>query len=246
MIDAHRHEAELLGNILENPKLSLRIDDGRNFMVMSDETFDMISTDPIHPRVTGVGQLYTKEYYESIKARLKPDGIVTQWMPMYHITKESFDVAMRTFADVFPHGTFWYVRGHGLFVASTEPNQIDFGKLAERFNTESIRSALASIEIETPHELMGHLLLDEEGIANYLASSSANRLNTDDNAYLEYNTPFEFLGRIEPIISALLPFSNWRPTEVISSVDQDDFAEITKQIQQRKSIVIEELSEPIR
>lgn len=246
MINAHHHQADLLGNILTNSKLSLRIDDGRNFMAMSDERFDMISTDPIHPRVTGVGQLYTREYYESIRARLKPGGIVTQWMPMYHISKESFDVAMRTFVDVFPHGTFWYVRGHGLFVASTEPSKIDFKKLAKNFNTISIRSALESIEIDSPHELVGHLLMDEFGIAEYLASTEDRRINTDDNAYLEYHTPFEFLGRTMPIITGLIPFSNWDSKKNISEVEPGDLTKIINEFEVRKSRLIDELGEPIK
>ena len=46
-----------------------------------------------------------------------PGGIICQWMPMYRISKNSFDVAFRTFSEVFENLSFWYVRGHGLFVA---------------------------------------------------------------------------------------------------------------------------------
>jgi len=31
---------------------------------MSDGTFDMITAVPIHPRITGVGYLYTSEYLD--------------------------------------------------------------------------------------------------------------------------------------------------------------------------------------
>ena len=52
---------------------------------MSDERFDMITADPIHPRVTGVGFLYTREYYESLKQRLKPDAFMAGGFGGLHI-----------------------------------------------------------------------------------------------------------------------------------------------------------------
>ena len=110
MVKAQSHLEDVSGGVLHSPKVKLRIDDGRNFMAMSNQQFDMITADPIHPRVSGVGYLYTKEYYEALKHRLRPDGVVCQWMPMYRISKKSFDVAFRTFVSVFPNASFWYVR----------------------------------------------------------------------------------------------------------------------------------------
>ncbi len=74
IVAAHRTLAPLTGDILQNSKIRLRIDDGRNFMAMSDDKFDMITADPIHPRITGVGHLYTLEYYRAIALGSVPAG----------------------------------------------------------------------------------------------------------------------------------------------------------------------------
>ena len=55
MVRAHDYLGDLTGNVLDNQKVQLRLDDGRNFMAMSDETFDVITADPVHPRISGVG-----------------------------------------------------------------------------------------------------------------------------------------------------------------------------------------------
>ncbi|MEE9608110.1 MAG: fused MFS/spermidine synthase, partial [Myxococcota bacterium] len=169
MVEAHRTIEDVTGSILDNPKIDLRIDDGRNFLAMSEESFDMITADPVHPRITGVGYLYTREYYQSIRARMNPGAVVTQWMPMYRISPESFDVAFRTFVEVFPNASFWYVRGHGLFVASDGPFVIGWPTLAERFAHPAVSRDLASIGIDSPEELLGHLLMDAEAIRAYLS-----------------------------------------------------------------------------
>ncbi len=72
MVKAQAHIEDVTGGVLHNPKVRVHIDDGRNFLAMTDRSFDMITADPIHPRNSGVGYLYTREYYEAIKRRLRP------------------------------------------------------------------------------------------------------------------------------------------------------------------------------
>jgi spermidine synthase len=207
MVQAQRYLEDVSGGVLRSPKVKLRIDDGRNFMAMSGRDFDMITADPIHPRVTGVGYLYTKEYYQSIQRRLNPHGVVCQWMPMYRISKQSFDVAFRTFASVFPNASFWYVRGHGLFVATQDPFAIDFHQLVLRMSDPAVKRDLDSVDIHSAPDLLALMLMGPADIQRYLASLSDRTLNLDDNAYLEYHTPFEFLASTRTIVSALLPYA---------------------------------------
>jgi spermidine synthase len=224
----------------------LRIDDGRNFLAMTDESFDMITADPIHPRITGVGYLYTREYYEAIKRRLRPGGVVTQWMPMYNISPRSFDVAFRTFVAVFPNATFWYVRGHGLFVATAEPTAIDCRNVTKMFDVPAVREDFASIEITSPFQFLGHLLMDREHIAKYLARSPDDQINTDDNAFLEYHTPFEFLGRTDAIVPDLSKHAGWNADAMLRNCSGEEKSAVMAEFRKRVSQMQPELGEPLR
>lgn len=241
MVEAHEHIRDVTGGILQNPKIDLRIDDGRNFFAMSRESFDMITADPVHPRITGVGYLYTQEYYESIRERMKPGAIVTQWMPMYRISPESFDVAFRTFVDVFPNASFWYVRGHGLFIATVDPFDIQWPALAERFAHPAVTEDLASIGIDSPEELLGHLLMDAQHIRAYLSRDDERQINTDDNAYLEYRTPFEFLRPTDDIVAGLLPFSGWDVDALLKAAPPEVRVSVREQVDARRARIMPEL-----
>jgi spermidine synthase len=245
MVAAHQHIAQLTDDILHNGKVHLRIDDGRNFMTMSDEKFDMITADPIHPRITGVGYLYTTEYYEAIKARLLPNGVVTQWMPMYNISPASFDVAFRTFARVFPYSTFWYVRGHGLFVATAVPTRISCDNLVANFNVPAVKADFASININSPVDFLGYLLMDRDRIAAYLARNQESRINTDDNADLEYRTPFEFTGRTDSIMPELMKYAGWEDEVFGADCGSELHVAARRAFEARVSRIIPELKEPI-
>jgi spermidine synthase len=149
----------------------------------------MITADPIHPKISRVGYLYTREYYESIRARLADGGVVCQWMPIYQIAPLRLRSAIRTFLDVFPNATLWYVEGHALLVARQGASAIDYGLLAQKFEDPRIREDLASIDIRSPEELLSHLLMGPAEIRAYVEDAANVPLNTDDYPYLEYFVP---------------------------------------------------------
>ena len=73
----------------------------------SQEKFDIITSDPIHPWVKGSATLYSKEYFQLVKDHLNPGGVVTQWVPLYESNAETVKSEIATFFDVFPNGTVW-------------------------------------------------------------------------------------------------------------------------------------------
>jgi spermidine synthase len=239
MVKAQSHLEDVSGGVLHSPKIHLRIDDGRNFMAMSNQQFDMITADPIHPRVSGVGYLYTREYYEALKDRLRPDGVVCQWMPMYRISKKSFDVAFRTFVTVFPNASFWYVRGHGLFVATKDDFTIDYQDLAKRVQDPVIKADLASINIDGAAQFMSYMLMGPDQIQAYLAATSDKTINTDDNAYLEYHTPFEFLESTKTIVAGLIPYSAL-DLKIIRNVSDDEKGQLQQEWNKREAQLMPE------
>ena len=87
--------------------------------------------------------------------------------------------------------------------------------------------------------------MDEQQVALYLASAEVgNKLNTDDNGYLEYATPFEFLHQTKTIIEALKPFAGWDRARLVGAT-ADDLAEIDRLYSKRQAILFDELSRPV-
>jgi spermidine synthase len=197
ILDAQSRLREVNGNVAEHPLVHVRIEDGRLYLKLSEERFDMITVDPIHPKISRVGYLYSQEYYESIRERLKEGGVVCQWMPMYQISPTRLRSAVKTFQKVFPHATFWYVEGHALLVAGHGPLAIDYPRLVERFENEAVREDLASIGIDSPEALLAHLMMGPAEIRSFVASESFVPDNTDDYPYLEYFVPRDLFHATE-------------------------------------------------
>ena len=93
--------------IMDYPGLTLVNDDARHFVLTTDQKFDIITSDPIHPWVKGAASLYTREYFQMVKDHLNPHGLVTQWLPLYETDETTVKSEVATFLQVFPGGTFW-------------------------------------------------------------------------------------------------------------------------------------------
>lgn len=106
-IAAGQYFADENRRVLADPRTEVILDDARHFLATTDEKFDIITSDPIHPWVRGAAALYSAEYYDLVKDRLNPGGIVTQWVPLYEASEAAVKSQIGTFLQAFPHGTIW-------------------------------------------------------------------------------------------------------------------------------------------
>ncbi len=119
-------------NVLENPKLEIVFNDGRNFLATTREKFDVITADPIHPWSGGAGYLYTAEYFRSIAEHLAPGGVAAQWLPLYELSVNDVKTVVRTFSSSFPHSMVWLTYYDAVLVGSNQPIRLDEDALARR------------------------------------------------------------------------------------------------------------------
>lgn len=237
---AHAYLGEINGDVVHDPLVTIRIDDGRSYMKLGHEKYDMITADPIHPKVSRVGYLYTKEYYESIRARLNPGGIVCQWMPIYQISPTRLRSAMKTFLEVFPNATFWYVKNHGLFVAKLDSPYIDYRLLEKKFAMPAVRDDLASIDIDSPEEFLALLLLGPGEIRAYVDAEPGIPLNTDDYPYLEYFVPGDLFYQPADNVRELVKYQT-DPTRLVRNQPRWSVAAVRALVRDRDRALLAEL-----
>ena len=179
-------------DVVNDPRVEIVYDDARHFILTTDETFDVITSDPIHPWVKGAAALYTREYFELVKAHLNPGGVVTQWVPLYQSSEDVVKSEIATFFEVFPNGTIWtnqYASGRGydiVLLAKNEPLRIDpeslFTRL-ERPDHKRIDDALRQVEIPGVPGLLATYAGQASDLRPWLADA---QINTDRNLRLEY------------------------------------------------------------
>jgi spermidine synthase len=91
-------------NVVTNPKVHIEIDDARHFVLTTDQMFDAVTSDPLDPWVKGAATLYTKEFFQVVKSKLKPGGVMTLFVQLYESNTEAVKSEVATFLEAFPNG----------------------------------------------------------------------------------------------------------------------------------------------
>ena len=179
-------------DVLNDPRVEVVYDDARHYILATNEKFDVITSDPIHPWVKGASALYTREYFEQVKAHLNPGGVVTQWVPLYQSSEAVVKSEIATFFNVFPHGTIWsnqYATGGGydvVMLARPEPLRIDPAALQARLDRPDharIAAALNQVEFTGAPGLLATYAGQASDLRPWLADAE---INADRNLRLEY------------------------------------------------------------
>jgi spermidine synthase len=174
-------------HVLENPKVKMYFNDGRNFLMTTDEKFDVITADPIHPWFRGAGYLYTNEYFTLASEHLRPGGIICQWLPIYELTPEDLKSVVLTFRQQFKHTLLWLTHYDAELVGSNTPVIIDEEELSKRISKPAISDDLNRVMMGSATDLLSYFMMGTEGMKGF---SQGGIINTDDNLYLEYSAPF--------------------------------------------------------
>lgn len=169
-------------DLLSRPNVHLRVDDGRNFMMMGHKKYDVITADIILPRHAGAGALYSKEYYELVRHSLADGGLAMQWNGADSMTE--YQLLLQTFVSVFPYTTLW--ADGGLMLGSTKPFTISQSSYEARrkgfYFLNWDLATLKRIYSAGPEEIReflgndGPLLTDDKPVIEYFLSLPKNDL----------------------------------------------------------------------
>jgi spermidine synthase len=175
--------------VLEDPRTRIVFDDARHFVATTSETFDVVTSDPIHPWVKGAAALYTREYFELVKRRLNPGGVVTQWVPFYQTSERAVKSEIATFLDAFPHGTIWNTHEAGkgydvTLMGQDGPARIRAEVIQARLDANPrVRESLHAVGIRSALDLMAAFAGQRSDMDGWLADAE---LNLDRSLRLEY------------------------------------------------------------
>jgi len=179
-------------SVLNNPKLKVVFNDGRNYLTTTKNKFDVITADPIHPWFRGAGYLYTTQYFKLASEHLNPGGILCQWLPIYEMTPDDLRSVVRTFHEHFKYTMLWLTLSDAEIIGSNTPIVIDESELERRIAESPILSDLKQVMMGSATDFLSYFVMGTEAMRNF---SDGGVINTDDNLYLEFSAPFSIATR---------------------------------------------------
>jgi tetratricopeptide (TPR) repeat protein len=171
-------------NVVNNPKVNKIVQDGRQHLLTTSTTYDVITAEPPPPRSAGTVNLYTREYYELTKRALKPGGIVSQWIPLHSQTEKNVYQSFHTFLESFPYAMGWYpTQKELILIGSNQPINIDFHDIEQRLQNPVTQKIMSDIGFDTPYSFLGNIWLLKNELKRL---SSDHRIISDNHPSLEF------------------------------------------------------------
>jgi spermidine synthase len=205
-------------------RVEIRVRDGRRELLRGEETYDLITLEPPPPPAAGVVNLYSRDFYRLAALRLRPDGLLAQWLPLPTQTDSDTRSLVRSFLDVFPYATLWTTELHEmLLVGSPAPIELNAARIVSRFNQPGVSAALREVGVASPAALLATFVTDRAGLERFAGDAPPV---TDDYPRIEYGA-WVLPGEFERVLPALTDLQTDPPLS--GAVDPALRAEIAEQ-----------------
>jgi spermidine synthase len=182
-------------DVLDDRRTQVIYDDARHYILTTPEKFDIITSDPIHPFVKGSAMLYSQEYFELVKSRLNPGGVVTQWVPLYESDVDTVKSEIATFFTVFPEGAIFANERDGggydlVMLGRDGPMGIDVDAMENHLAQpayQAVAQSLRDVGFASAIQMLGTYAGQASDLQPWLLGAAINR---DHNLRLQYLAGF--------------------------------------------------------
>jgi spermidine synthase len=163
VVAAARYFAAYNDRILDDPRLRVVLEDAKSFLKITDQQYDLIISEPSNPWMAGVAGVFSREYYQSCLSRLKPDGLMAQWVQIYETSDQALNMVLSTFTDTFPYMSVWRpALGDLILIGSTQPLKPDLDALEKRFLEPALKTDMSALGIDQLPVFLAREILSQQ------------------------------------------------------------------------------------
>ncbi len=147
---------------LDDPRVTVVLDDAKSFLKTSGKTYDLIISEPSNPWMAGVAGVFSAEFYDTCRRSLKPGGLMVQWVHVYESNDATLQTVLATMTSAFPFLTIWQtLPGDLVLVGSVAPTRYELDAIQERFDESPVTEDLRRADIFSLPVLLGLQLVSD-------------------------------------------------------------------------------------
>lgn len=193
---------------LDDKRLSVVVDDGRNFLKHTNAKYDIISVEVGQPFRMGLASFYTQDFYRSAQSKLNTNGILCQFMPLVFFDVNQYKALLHTFISVFPQSVLWYNYYEFIIIGYKDTRcTLDGNRFASVTAVPKVSEDLeysywggARYSLNKLGNFMGNYLCGPEKLREFAGNAI---LFTDDKPVLEYGIALHQIYSVDKIDTLL-------------------------------------------
>lgn len=149
--------------VSRDPKIEIVRSDAYRALLRSSRDYDVIVSEPSNPWGVGVEMLFSQEFLDAAKQRLRPGGVFMQWFHLYETDRATLELVLRTYASVFDEISVWFAYSTDIlmigFKGPLPDQEAMFERLVRRTRRPDLRAGLARSGIHSLPALLAHEVL---------------------------------------------------------------------------------------
>jgi hypothetical protein len=159
-------------NPLKDPRVRVIVEDGRFHLQTTDRQYDLITAEPPPPRMSGVQNLYSREFFQLVYRRLRPGGIVTYWLPIHQLLMDEAKSVIRGFCEAFPNCSLWAgAQTNWMLVGLREPRPAPTeASFARQWQAPKVAAEMQRLGFPNPESFGALFIADGSRLRAWLGS----------------------------------------------------------------------------
>jgi spermidine synthase len=158
---------------LDDPRVRLRLEDGRKVLQQNPAQFDLITGEPPPPRLAGMHALYSQEYFQLMQQALKPQGWASYWLPVDQLTVASSKAIIQAFCKAFADCSLWAGSHYNWILLGSKQGQVASDAITALFNDSASRQQLKTAGFETPAQLASSFIAGPDTLQQWAGTRPA-------------------------------------------------------------------------
>jgi predicted membrane-bound spermidine synthase len=186
MIEGAKLFGSSVDKVFTDPRSHIFTDDAKSFFTSNNKRYDLIISEPSNPWVSGIGSLFSTEFYSHIKRYLNNDGLFVQWIQLYEINLENIASIVMALDENFEQYHFFNTDNANMLVVAKISADKEF-KLRPLTGTH-ISNSLHRIGLTSSTDIATHYLGGKQLFSPVFEELSQN-VNSDFFPALSYSAP---------------------------------------------------------
>lgn len=151
-------------NPQRDERVRVHVEDGRFFLNTTSNRYDLITSEPPPPKIAGVVNLYSQEYFKLIRKRLNPGGYVSYWLPVKQLEPIDTLAIIKAFCNAFDDCSLWSGAGlEWMLLGSNDANsQSDVAQFSAQWREPQVGRELVALGLESPAQLGSLFMADAD------------------------------------------------------------------------------------
>ncbi|MCH8479505.1 MAG: fused MFS/spermidine synthase [Wenzhouxiangella sp.] len=187
-----------------DPRSHIIIDDAKSYFSGQQRRYDIIVSEPSNPWISGVGALFSKEFYEFIPRFLTEDGILLQWLQLYEIDEQLVGSVLNALIPAF-HDYQAYLSNAGDLLILASPSELSRNPDFDSLFRGDMGRELALAGVPNPEVLRFRRVADARTL-RALSRLYASRPNSDYFPILSINAPRTRFRNLDARGVRIIPF----------------------------------------